>query len=55
MIYVVFIVLIIVVLLFTVSIGVTLMRKNNKKVETSEKMTDDVSILLDNTMDDEII
>lgn len=44
-----------VVLLFTIVIGIVLMNKGNSKLD-NEKLTDDVSILLDeNLMDEEII
>lgn len=53
---VIFVVLI--VILFTISIGIILMKKDNSNAVGKEKMTDDVSVLMDeknNVMDDEII
>ncbi len=48
--------LVIIVFLFTIVVGIILMRKGNSNSLTDEKMTDDVSTILeDNSMDEEII
>lgn len=54
----IFILLIVIVVLFIAAIGVILMKKDNSNAVGKEKMTDDVSVLMDeknNVMDEEII
>lgn len=55
---VIFILLIVIVFLFIATIAVILMKRDNSNAVGKEKMTDDVSVLMDeknNVMDDEII